>query len=154
MGEGNPKLNAALKQLSAAKYGRPRALVEKAIFDRLGAADREKQDRLRAMRAGAGPMSNTPKPSSSGSSFLDEWLAKRQQLGGGVKSPALRPSSPLASSKTMSTPPPKHEENQSVTPQATPLSNKSQNTQPPDDKLHLRGNNASHHDSEVSIKLH
>jgi hypothetical protein len=35
LGEPNPKLAQALKQLSAAKYGRPKAQVEKEIFDRL-----------------------------------------------------------------------------------------------------------------------
>jgi len=35
LGEPNYKLAEALKQLSAAKYGRPKALVEKEIFDRL-----------------------------------------------------------------------------------------------------------------------
>ncbi|HEU4914091.1 MAG TPA: TraM recognition domain-containing protein [Candidatus Saccharimonadales bacterium] len=35
LGEPNPKLAQALKQLSAAKYGRPRTQVEKEIFDRL-----------------------------------------------------------------------------------------------------------------------
>jgi hypothetical protein len=35
LGEPNPKLAQALKQLSAAKYGRPKAQVEKELFERL-----------------------------------------------------------------------------------------------------------------------
>jgi hypothetical protein len=35
LGSPNPKLAAALKQLSAAKYGKPKASVEKVIFERL-----------------------------------------------------------------------------------------------------------------------
>jgi hypothetical protein len=35
LGEPNPKLADALKQLSAAKYGRPKAIVEKEIFARI-----------------------------------------------------------------------------------------------------------------------
>lgn len=152
MGEGNPKLNTALKQLSAAKYGRPRASVEKAIFDRLGAADREKQDRLKAMRAGAaGPMTGAPKPSSSGSSFLDEWLTKRQQLGGGAKSRAQNP----VSSSTVTTLPQQQNNTPTINPSVTqPGSNAPHVASPLNDKLHLRGDDASRHNSEVSIKLH
>jgi hypothetical protein len=87
MGQSNPQLNDALKRLSAAKYGRPRAVVEKEIFDRLGAAEKAKKDRLQQMRtmqqASAGaPVGAGGQPPKPGSSFLDEWLAKRQQLGG------------------------------------------------------------------------
>src|SRR6201995_4001464 len=35
LGNPNPGLADALKQLSAAKYGKPKAIVEKTIFDRL-----------------------------------------------------------------------------------------------------------------------
>src|SRR6185369_4605312 len=35
LGTPNEQLASALKQLSAAKYGRPKALVEKEIFERL-----------------------------------------------------------------------------------------------------------------------
>ncbi|HKU19250.1 MAG TPA: TraM recognition domain-containing protein [Candidatus Saccharimonadales bacterium] len=35
LGNANPQLASALKQLSAAKYGKPKAAVEKEIFDRL-----------------------------------------------------------------------------------------------------------------------
>lgn len=86
MGQGNQQLADALKRLSSAKYGRPRAAVEKEIFSRLRSAEKEKKERLDAMKrmqqsSGAQkPVAASTKP--SGSSFLDEWLAKRQQLGG------------------------------------------------------------------------
>jgi hypothetical protein len=90
MGKSNPQLRDALKKLSAAKYGRPRALVEKEIFERLGAGDiarKAKLDALRNSQQQVSPINNSA-PShqaskavtSSGSSFLDEWLAKRQQI--------------------------------------------------------------------------
>ena len=75
MGQGNPQLSDALKRLSAAKYARPRAVVEKEIIDRLAPPQ----------AVGAGRTSaQAKKPASS---FLDEWLAKRQQLAGS-KAPA------------------------------------------------------------------
>lgn len=97
MGQVNPNLIDALKKLSAAKYGKPRAVVEKEITDRLGAGEAAKKSKLEELRKAqnnrfgapaaplgvAGKAPSTPataaKP-SSGSSFLDEWLAKRQQL--------------------------------------------------------------------------
>lgn len=91
MGTPNKQLNDALKRLSAAKYGKPRAVVEKEIFERLGAADREKKEKMERLRSSvpgggrlqAGGVPGDQKPvSSGGSSFLDEWLAKRKQLGG------------------------------------------------------------------------
>jgi hypothetical protein len=91
MGHSNQQLSDALKRLSAAKYGRPRAQVEKDIFARL----RPPQP---AVSAGGqiGLEASAPKP-SSGSSFLDEWLAKRKQLttqapAAPAASPAMMPS--------------------------------------------------------------
>jgi len=97
MGQVNNQLRDALVRLSAAKYGRPRAVVEKEIFDRI--------------RGGVQPKTNPSqlapsvgqKSSGGGSSFLDEWLAKRQQLGGKpAPSPTVRPvnsQAPQASSQ-------------------------------------------------------
>jgi len=93
MGDSNEQLTGALKRLSAAKYGHPRATVEKEIFDRLGAAEKAKNERISKMKTAntpggaVGPVA--PKP-AAGSSFLDEWLSKRQKLSGG---PAATPSS-------------------------------------------------------------
>ncbi len=104
LGTPNNELGQALRQLSAAKFGRPQSVVEKEIFDRLAAPEPPRpafggsaytaspaagmaptgapggltsaNDPRQAMPAG-------PKPPSSGS-FLDEWMAKRS-------APASRP---------------------------------------------------------------
>jgi hypothetical protein len=88
MGESNPRLRDALKKLSAAKYGRPRAQVEKEIFARLGAGDAAKKAKIAASRQSQ--QNNANRMPSQGisvgnaggnnSSFLDEWLVKRQQI--------------------------------------------------------------------------
>ncbi|HSX30296.1 MAG TPA: ATP-binding protein [Candidatus Saccharimonadales bacterium] len=110
LGNPNPKLAEALKQLSAAKYGKPRAVVEKAIFDRLatkapppkpfqspfGTPGQTGMPPGRpsfgapptagfgAPAAGPAPLG----PAGSGS-FLDEWMAKqRAQVPPTMLSPA------------------------------------------------------------------
>jgi hypothetical protein len=50
MGQSNAQLSDALKRLSAAKYGKSRAQVEKEIFNRLGAAEIEKKAKADAMK--------------------------------------------------------------------------------------------------------
>jgi len=79
LGQSNPQLAAALKRLSAAKYGRPRAEVEQAIFKRLRAGDAAREEKKKAFEARMNKGSDTG-TKSGGSSFLDEWLAKRKQL--------------------------------------------------------------------------
>lgn len=91
LGNPNENLSKALKQLSAAKYGHPRAEVEDAIFARLKTIEPPKP----AFPGGADPWARMPNPPSSTSpyprpaaraatpagstsSFLDEWLSKRQ----------------------------------------------------------------------------
>ncbi|MNQ14055.1 AAA-like domain protein [compost metagenome] len=184
MGKSNPQLRDALKRLSAAKYGRPRAQVEKEIFARLGAGDAAKRAKVDAMKkvqqqrmAGA-----APKTSATGSSFLDDWLAKRQQMGGATpktqapqsfnaSGSAPRPvasATPRVPGGTQSPQPP----NDSRPPIAPVAPSKPlQGTPPPSvdsqpgasdisppapasnpDKLHLRGEHAARHD-EISIKL-
>jgi hypothetical protein len=128
MGHPNPKLADALQKLSAAKFGRPRAEVEMEIHKRLNAAvearEKDKQARLEAMRnpgigVGAGatpkPLSPNPpagigatpppKPSGSNSSFLDEWLAKRQQPGPSSKNSPPTVQSPSSRRPVNQTPP-------------------------------------------------
>lgn len=173
MGEANSQLNSALKRLSAAKYGQPRALVEKTIFDRLGAAEKEKKERLEQMRSQAGrsqmpgtsgsaaPLPGAAAKGSSGSSFLDEWLAKRQQLGASkppvgppIQAPVPVPSSPAPASLSPVMPTP------SSAPAAMPsveapsvVAGQPQvaaTVEP--DKLHLRGDNKNA-DDEVAVKL-
>lgn len=82
LGHPNPQLADALKKLSAAKHGKPRADVEREIFARLRAGDIAKEakkkafeERMNAAKPGAGNVA-----AGSGSSFLDEWLAKRKQI--------------------------------------------------------------------------
>src|SRR5690606_28365527 len=65
-------------------YGQPRATVEAEIFKRLGAADQEKRDKLEALKqaqqarmAAMGQPAGGGKAQAPGSSFLDEWIAKR-----------------------------------------------------------------------------
>jgi hypothetical protein len=119
LGNPNPKLAGALKQLSAAKYGKGRAIVEKDIFARM--ATKEPAPSFNrptgpsgGLSAPKGPWDNpyAGKPSSpsdarasvpakpaapsAGSSFLDEWLHKKNQLP--KTPPAPRPASPPAPS--------------------------------------------------------
>lgn len=89
LGSPNPQLGQALKQLTAAKYGRPKAVVESEIFGRLatkeepkpafgsnpfGTAPQSSQPARGPVRAPGGPQASAP----GGSSFLDDWLAKRK----------------------------------------------------------------------------
>jgi hypothetical protein len=82
LGKPNPQLADALKRLSSAKYGVPRAQVEQDIFARLrsGEADKDarKQAALDRMRAADTAMP-APSQQATGTSFLDEWLAKRKK---------------------------------------------------------------------------
>ena len=104
LGTPNPRLAAALKQLSAAKYGKPKATVEKNIFERMKALEGPKpafaagNPAFSASPMAAGPQAATPWPAvspaqsplpappakpaapapSTGASFLDEWLNKRR----------------------------------------------------------------------------
>ncbi len=82
MGQVNAQLVDALKKLSAAKYGKPRAVVEKEIAERLGSTAKQDGSRPQPVAATSSrPTGATSSPvQSSGSSFLDEWLVKRQQL--------------------------------------------------------------------------
>jgi hypothetical protein len=96
LGSPNTQLMEALKQLSAAKYGKPKAAVEAEIFKRLATEQPQKpalpprnelleKYGLNAPPSGGrpplppagAPLPQAPKP-ASGSSFLDDWLAKRK----------------------------------------------------------------------------
>lgn len=83
MVEPNIELQDALKRLSSSKYGKPRAQVEKEIFTRLGAGDAAKKAKMEALqrpRVGSTPINKQVKAIENKSSFLDDWLAKRQQI--------------------------------------------------------------------------
>jgi len=150
MGQSNAQLSDALKRLSAAKYGKPRAVVEKEIFNRLGVGRGAERPRTSTPLSIGG---KSPQPSagssSGGSSFLDEWLTKRRQLGGSPPQPRSTPQpfitgdSPQLNQPTnMPTPTPQPQMPQSVDvvkPTGEPA-------------LHLRGEHKNH-GHEVSIKL-
>jgi hypothetical protein len=104
LGNPNPHLADALKQLSAAKYGRPKAQVEAEIIKRLetralpprpgspfgslppgqpGFGSSSLPPNGFPPRSSFGstsslPPAPAPRPASPGSSFLDEWLNKRK----------------------------------------------------------------------------
>lgn len=165
MGQINPQLNDALKRLSAAKYGRPRAVVEKEIFDRLGSADREKQAKIDALKSRQMGASGSASP-KSGSSFLDDWLAKRQQLAGAGATPSkqspasspVKPTMPTASgsgiTQPRTTPTAISQKPQAVPPPAAVVSPTTQpsNAAAQQEKLQLRGD-SQNTDNEIAIKL-
>ncbi|HUC95772.1 MAG TPA: DUF87 domain-containing protein [Candidatus Saccharimonadia bacterium] len=89
-GRINKELVSALKQLTATKYGKPKAEVEKLINDRLttievpsafsrpfGQSSNGPAFTPNQPYTGGVPIQPTKKPGAS--SFLDEWLAKRRQ---------------------------------------------------------------------------
>ncbi len=106
LGTPNPQLGKALKQLSFAKYGRTKSKAEAEIFARL-ATQEPTRPSAPGMRPGGfsgnqmnmGGGAPAGKQSSTGSSFLDDWLAKRKraqpaapgQKQGAVATPASRP---------------------------------------------------------------
>ena len=90
MGEPNQQLSDALKKLSAAKYGRPRDQVERDIAARISVQQPSQP------AAGAGRPGGAA-GAGGGSSFLDEWLAKRKQMNAKKPQSAAAPSSAQAS---------------------------------------------------------
>lgn len=155
MGQSNPQLSDALKRLSAAKYGKPRAQVEKDIFGRLGAADAEKKAKAEALKKSQQQRMTGVGSGSSSSSFLDEWLAKRKQMGG-TKPPTPQPvasaPAPFVPPARQPVAPPPTQPNQVTPPPAQTTTQAPAAPQPPSDKLDLRGSQ-NDHDSEISIKL-
>jgi hypothetical protein len=130
LGNPNPLLADALKQLTAAKFGKPRAVVEKEIFARMatqeapptpgagfgqpgaspfgrpagpaapsggfgqpGAGSGGFGQPAGQVPLGRGPATAAPAPAST--SFLDDWLSKRQQAP--APRPGPIPGSPAAS---------------------------------------------------------
>lgn len=90
MGEPNQQLSGALKKLSAAKYGRPRDQVERDISARISVQQPSQP------AAGAGRPGGAA-GAGGGSSFLDEWLAKRKQMNAKKPQSAAAPSGAQAS---------------------------------------------------------
>ena len=95
MGHQNAQLGDALRRLSAAKYGHPRAQVEREIAARTSM--NQSSGNNKQLKNTAGAAANAPNkiaPSSS-SSLLDEWLAKRKQVTGRNSTTPHPVSSPL-----------------------------------------------------------
>ncbi len=161
MGQSNLQLSNALKRLSAAKYGKPRAVVEKDIFARL--ATSQKTDTPPSSRPAA-----TSSKTNGGSSFLDEWLAKRQQLSGNRQQAVPKPATAASAPPPAPSMPqfsPQQKQMASVQPESIDISSnvipqeplaRVENSVPAaatdNTHLHLRGDktNAA---SEVSLKL-
>ena len=100
LGSPNPKLADALKQLSAAKYGQPKAKVEAVIVDRLATKIEPPSSNLvgqgnQQRLPGNSPASYGQMPPRSGqsSSFLDDWLSKRSSGGPTSSIPSSSPPS-------------------------------------------------------------
>ncbi len=91
LAKSNEKLADAMKKLSATKYGRPRTEVEADISKRITAKPKLPAGPGAGNKIGAG---TGPKP--GGGSFLDEWLAKRQQAGVGRPGIVRQPGQPMA----------------------------------------------------------
>ncbi|MET0980436.1 MAG: TraM recognition domain-containing protein [Candidatus Saccharimonadales bacterium] len=179
MGQTNAQLSDALKRLSAAKYGKPRSVVEKDIFTRLGAADAEKKAKAEALKKAqqqrmAGMSPSGPAASSGGSSFLDEWLAKRQQLNANAAAPhqpafggtlVSQPTTSPVARGPQAHPTPGYQQQQ---PQSAPFNTPQTPPQRPQDQvpqspasdpdaspasLHLRPKGGAVNDDEVLFKI-
>lgn len=82
LGTPNPQLANALKRLSSAKFGVPRAVVEQDIFKRLRSAEAQNTSATvpsTPMAAQGKQAATAAQNAAANSSFLDEWLAKRKQ---------------------------------------------------------------------------
>ncbi|MEI6237461.1 MAG: type IV secretory system conjugative DNA transfer family protein, partial [Candidatus Saccharibacteria bacterium] len=94
LGKSNKQLADALKQLSAAKYGRPKSVVETEIFKRLTTEEPvpNKPD-LAAFGDSrlSQPGATVKAGGQSQSSFLDDWLAKRRAVSGKPADQKLAP---------------------------------------------------------------
>ena len=91
MAQKNPQLASAMKRLSATKYGANRAAIEKEIFARLEPPRPAVPAARPGVQQGAA-MGQRPQASpaaSTGGSFLDEWLAKRQKLSSAPPKPQI-----------------------------------------------------------------
>ena len=103
LGNPNPKLFDALKQLSAAKYGRPKAAIEQEVFGRFIIKDTTKPvaPSPSPFAVPAAAPATAPAPPPSGGSFLDEWLNKRRT---GTPTPNVGPTvapQPTPTAKTI-----------------------------------------------------
>ncbi len=122
LGNPNPELSDALKQLSAAKYGKPRGSVEKVIAERFTTKPPEPKPFQGSFGGPTAPGQYPPRPTygstaagvagpppagaaapglPASGSFLDEWMAKQRASTPPTMSPArsplpAQPSAPVA----------------------------------------------------------
>ena len=123
LGTPNPRLSEALKQLSAAKYGKPKANVEKDIFERM-ATKPDPKPAASSFGSPSGPW-QSPAPAAAaapaaagGSSFLDDWLNKRR-----TPTPASSPSFSASGTNTSLPPNPFQATSAASQPAAGPPAN-------------------------------
>jgi hypothetical protein len=206
LGHPNPQLRDALKKLSSTKFGQPRAQVEQDFYKRMGVGDAAKKEKMEALKkaqeqrmaafqkgpqaqAGSGTgigafnapgapgaaMGGAPKPAAA-PSFLDEWLAKRQQIASAPKAPGTPVSAPaqapvqMPAQATAPVPqPPVAPATIVSTPQFKPIEKSAQQSEPTQpvtppapvapvapvepEKLHVRDSGANPTDDGVSVKL-
>lgn len=156
MGTSSPQLIDALKKLSSAKYGRPRTVIEKEIYARLGAGDAAKKAKLDALKKAQEERLSAARPnptptSSGGSSFLDDWLAKRQQI-----TPAAPSQAASVAPKAIEQPSEAAIKDDATEPVVMPQKSVEKKAEPakmdaPKDNLHIHHDDTAH--EEVSIKL-
>jgi len=93
LGSPNKDLADALKQLSQAKFGKPRAVVEKDIFARISMDTPASQTQTPAAKPRAGSMgASTPKKAPARvESFLDGWVNKSKTNSFRSPRPAFKP---------------------------------------------------------------
>lgn len=124
LGNPNKELGDALKQLSAAKFGRPKAVVEKEIFARIStpASDPNEVSKPnfgRDFKAGQQPAA--PKRPSTGSSFLDDWMHKKETNSFKAPSSPFKKDSPQAPTSVPASQPTQQTPLQTNTPQPQPV---------------------------------
>ncbi|HVX57264.1 MAG TPA: hypothetical protein VHA37_06025, partial [Candidatus Saccharimonadales bacterium] len=120
LGTPNPRLAEALKQLSAAKFGRPKAVVDREINERMRTRAPARPASAASQGFGGaagGPNRPAGAPSArpaaaSGGSFLDDWLNKRKATAAGTvgsagaSTPSAVLSVPPAPAAAAAAPPP------------------------------------------------
>ena len=195
LGQPNPQLRDALKKLSATKFGQPRQIVEQAFFKRMAVGDAVKKEKMEALKraqeermaafqsgnapqmgsgmgpggpgfsgAPSGPSGAMPSPPSP-PSFLDEWLAKRQEISSTAKpatppTPAAAPAPKQAAPKPAQPAPQKPVEKPAFQPVKQPQTDKPAPLATPEpiaptepEKLHVHDAEANPGDDGVSVKL-
>ena len=122
LGTPNPRLGEALKQLSGAKYGRPKAVVDREINDRMTTRTAPTTPTASSAPALPARPAATPAAPASSGSFLDDWLAKRQTIPAtpATASPGTTPTIQKETRAALTGPPASQVAEQPATPAAAP----------------------------------